>query len=139
MKYPTLAARVALGLWFIIGGLNYWFLFLPQPMGATEIARQFTLALIDSHLFAVVKAIEVLAGAAIVFDLYTPLMLLALLPISVVIFFWDVMLDREAVELTFGPLVLLVNGLLMLAYYDCYRPILVCRARPGMNGLSQLQ
>jgi uncharacterized membrane protein YphA (DoxX/SURF4 family) len=139
MKHLTRIGRVALGLWFIIGGLNYWLLFLPQPIGATQIARQFTLALIDSHLFAVVKAIEVLAGAALVFDLYTPLMLVALLPLSVVIFFWDVMLDREAIELTFGPLVLLVNGLLMLAYYDCYRPMLVCRARPGMKGLSQPQ
>jgi uncharacterized membrane protein YphA (DoxX/SURF4 family) len=139
MKYLTLVGRVALGVWFIIGGLNYWLLFLPQPIGATEVARQFTMALIDSHLFAVVKAIEVLAGACILLDLYTPLMLVALLPISVVIFFWDVMLDRETVELTFGPLVLLVNGLLMLAYYDYYRPMLVCRARSGAKGGPQLQ
>jgi uncharacterized membrane protein YphA (DoxX/SURF4 family) len=139
MKYLTLVGRIALGAWFVVGGINYWLRFLPQPTGATEVARQFTMALIDSHLFAVVKAIEVLAGACIIFDCYAPLMLVALAPISVVIFFWDVMLDRESVELVFGPLVLVVNGLLMLAYYDYYRPMLVFRARFGAGGGPQLQ
>jgi uncharacterized membrane protein YphA (DoxX/SURF4 family) len=139
MKYLTLVGRVALGAWFVVGGLNYWLRFLPQPIGATQVARQFTMALIDSHLFAVVKAIEVLAGACILFDLYAPLMLVSLLPISVVIVFWDVMLDRETVELIFGPLVLVVNALLMLAYYDCYRPMLVFRGHYGARAGPQFQ
>jgi hypothetical protein len=129
MRYLLRAARIAFGGWFIIGGLNYWVRFLPQPIGATAIARQFTLALIDSQLFFWVKSIEVLAGLCIVLNLFTPLALAAILPLSVVIFFWDVMLDREAVELTFGPLVLLINVSLILAYHEYYRPMLARRAR----------
>jgi uncharacterized membrane protein YphA (DoxX/SURF4 family) len=129
MRHLVRFARFAFGGWFLVSGLNQWLHVFPQPLGANDIARQFTLALMDSHLFLVVKAIELIAGAFILLNRFTPLMLVACLPISVVIFFWDVVLDRETVELTFGPLTLVINGLLMLAYYRYYRPMLEFRAR----------
>jgi len=129
MKYLVMAGRLAFGGWFLVSGLNHWLGVFPQPIGANDVSRQFTLALMDSHLFDAIKAIEIVTGAAIMLNLYTPLMLVATLPLSVVIFYWDVFLDRESVELVFGPLSLAINALLMLAYLDCYWPMLARRPR----------
>jgi len=75
-----------------------------------------------------VKVIEVAAGILILADRLTALALVAALPISVVIAFLNVVLEHTMLGLLAGPITMGLNILLMLAYFDSYRPLL--RWRP---------
>jgi len=129
MKYLVLVGRLIFGGWFLVNGLNHWFAFFPQPMGTSALGNELVKALIDSHLFDVVKAIEAVAGAFILIGRLAPLALMATLPLSVVIFYWNVVLERTPIESAFGIATLALNGLLMFAYLDAYRPMLAWRTR----------
>ncbi len=128
LKHIVPIGRLLFGGWFLVSGVNHWLKLLPVPLGSTNVARHFFEALIASRLYDVVKVIEVVAGILLIANRYTPLMLAACLPLSVVIFYWDVVLDRDRVELIFGPLALLINGLLILSYFNYFKPLLTFRA-----------
>jgi len=127
MKILVLVGRLVFGGWFLVHGLNYWTHFFPQPLGHQPLARELMAALIDSGLLALVKAIEVAAGVLILADRLTALALVAALPISVVIAFLNVALEHTMLGLLAGPITIGLNIVLMLAYFDSYRPLLTWR------------
>ncbi len=129
MKYLVLIGRLIFGGWFVVNGLNHWFNFFPQPMGQSHLGLELVTALIDSHLFDVVKAIEAVAGVLILINRFTPLALNACLPISVVIFYWNVILEGNQAGLIAGSVTLGLNALLMLAYLPAYTSVLAWRSR----------
>ena len=125
MKYLVLAGRIIFGGWFIYAGLNHWFAFTPQPYGQHAVSIQLTTALIQSGLFDWVKAVETITGLLILIGVFTPLALVVVAPVSVVIGYFNLVLEHNgAVNYVAGVLVLGINAFLLLAYLDSYRPLL---------------
>jgi hypothetical protein len=98
-------------------------------MGSQPLSMELIAALLDSHLFDLVKAVELIAGIGVLFGFYTPLALLICLPVSFGVFYWDAPLEGwGSFAAIYGYSTLLCNVLLCLAYSRYYRPILTVRA-----------
>jgi uncharacterized membrane protein YphA (DoxX/SURF4 family) len=129
IKNIVLIVRMIFGGWWLYSGLNHWFHFFEQPYGDTDVAIEFTLALESSGLLTLVKVMEVIQGVLIIGGWAMPLALASALPLSIMIAYWNLVLTPGPVEIVFGILTLLMNGALMLAYWQYYRPMFVWRAK----------
>jgi uncharacterized membrane protein YphA (DoxX/SURF4 family) len=117
--------RVIFGLWFTYAGIEY---FIPglQPFGTTAIAQQFTHALVDSGLMLIVKIMELIGGLLILFNHAVLPSALAMLPLSVVIAFWNIVLDPvPPVGYAFGVVTPLFNLILIWPYRARLTPLMV--------------
>ncbi len=132
MKYAVWFVRLLFASWMIPAGVNHFFPIFPQPMGSQPLSQELISALIDSGLFDMVKAVELIAGVCVLIGFYAPLALLVCMPVSFCVFYWDAPLEgwgsRAAL---FGYAVLLCNVLLCLAYSRSYRSMFALRALPG--------
>jgi uncharacterized membrane protein YphA (DoxX/SURF4 family) len=137
MKYAVWFLRLMFASWMIPAGLNHFYQIFPQPMGSQPLSQELIAALIDSHLFDLVKAVELIAGLCVLFGFYTPLALLVCLPVSFCVFYWDAPLEGWGSRAAqFGYAALLVNALLCLAYIKSYRSMFALRARPRGFGAA---
>jgi uncharacterized membrane protein YphA (DoxX/SURF4 family) len=138
MKYAVWFARLVFASWMIPAGLNHFVPLFPQPMGSQPLSHELIVALIDSHLFDLVKAVELIAGVCVLTGFYAPLALIVCMPVSFCVFYWDAPLEgwgsRAAL---FGYATLLCNVLLCLAYLPSYRSIFALRSRPRTFGASE--
>jgi len=123
-------ARIVFGAWFLFWGVEYFTDLGIQPIGTTPLAREFTLALIHSHLFALVKAMEVAIGAACLANRFVPLAMTACLPITVVIVWWNLVLEPGLIEIAFGLVTPVLNVVLLWPFRDLLRPLLLRRRQP---------
>src|SRR6266404_307546 len=99
MKIILLIARLLLGLTFLVFGLNGFLNFLsmgPMPSG---LAGQFIGALVLSHYFWVVAALQVAGGALLLVNRYVPLALVLLGPVIVNIILYHVFLNHSGAGL----------------------------------------
>src|SRR2546430_4063970 len=97
MKILTLIARLLLGLIFVVLGLNGFLNFLsmgPMPSG---LAGQFIGALVASHYFWVVAALQVAGGALLLVNRFVPLGLVLLGPVIVNIILYHTLLNPSGV------------------------------------------
>lgn len=120
--------RLIFGAWFTYAGIEY---FVPdlQPFGTTAIAQQFTHALVDSGLMLIVKIMELVAGLLILLNRAVLPSALAVLPLSVVIAFWNIVLDpAPPAGYAFGVVTPLFNLILLWPYRDRLRALLVWKA-----------
>lgn len=128
MKYAVWFVRLVFGAWMIPSGLNHFVRIFPQPMGSKPLSHELIVALIDSHLFDIVKAVELLAGLAVLTGIRAPLALLICMPVSFCVFFWDAPLEGWSSRAAlFGYSVLACNLLLCLAYVKSYRSMFALR------------
>ena len=138
MKYAVWFVRLLFAAWFIPAGLNHFVPLFPQPMGGHTLGHELIVALLDSHLFDIVKAVELIAGISVLTGIYTPLVLLMCMPVSFNVFYWDMPLEGQGNPLNLGAIygeaVLLCNVLLCLAYIKSYRAMFTLVAKPlGLN------
>ena len=92
-------------------------------------SQELVVALIDSHLFDLVKAVELVAGIGLLLGIYAPLLLLICMPVSFCVFYWDAPLEGwGSIAALFGYSVLACNALLCLAYYKSYQSMFTLRA-----------
>ncbi len=113
MKIVTLIARLLLGLIFLVLGLNGFLNFLsmgPMPSG---LAGQFIGALVLSHYFWVVAALQVAGGALLLVNRYVPLALVLLGPVIVNIILYHVFLNPSG-----APLAIVVVILWGIVFYS---------------------
>jgi uncharacterized membrane protein YphA (DoxX/SURF4 family) len=99
MKIVTVIARLLLGLIFVVFGLNGFFNFLsmgPMPSG---LAGQFIGALVLSHYFWVVAALQVAGGVLLLINRFVTLALVLLGPVIVNIILYHVFLNPSGVAL----------------------------------------
>ncbi len=115
MKNAITAARLLLGIAFVTFGINYWLKFIPMG-GPTPppLAGQFMGALFASGFLALVKALEVAGGLALVSKRFAPLGLVILGPIVANIFLYDIFLAKAFNPI--GALVLVLEVFLIWAY-----------------------
>ena len=129
MKYLTWFMRLVFGSWMLANGLMHFLHLWPQPLGDTPLSRELTAALIDSRLFIVVKAIEVIAGISVLAGLYVPLWAIIAMPVSFVVFYYGEFLERSNTHhgaiFVLGP-----NLIICLSYWKSYRSMFTLRAQP---------
>lgn len=132
-------SRLVFGGWWLFSGLMHFLWPELQPLGDEPAAIEFTLALMASGLFDVIKALEVLLGVLILANRAMPLAMPVLIPINAVIIYWNFVLDEGMVEWTFGALSILFNAILVWPWRRYFWPLFVWRghadhsARPGIQ------
>jgi uncharacterized membrane protein YphA (DoxX/SURF4 family) len=94
MKYIPIAARVLLGIIFIVFGLNFWLKFIPMPPPPAGPAGTFLGVLFASGYLAAVKIVEVIGGLLVLSDRTAPVGLLFLGPVILNILFFDLFLAK---------------------------------------------
>ena len=112
MKILTLIARLLLGLIFVVFGLNGFLNFLsmgPMPSG---LAGQFVGALVLSHYFWVVAALQIAGGALLLVNRFVPLGLVLLGPVIVNILLYHLFLNPAGIVLA-----LVVAILWLIVFY----------------------
>ena len=93
MKIVTLIARLLLGLIFVVFGLNGFLNFLNMGPMPTGLAGQFMGALVLSHYYWVVAALQIIGGVLLLVNRFVPLALVLLGPIIVNIICYHVFLN----------------------------------------------
>ena len=137
MKYAVWFVRLVFAAWMIPAGLNHFVPLFPQPMGSQPLSHELIVALIDSHLFDIVKAVELIAGISVLTGFYTPLALILCMPVSFCVFYWDTPLEGWGSRASiFGEAALLCNVLLCLAYIRSYRAMFALRSKSQTIGAS---
>ena len=94
MKIVTLIARILLGLIFVVFGLNGFLNFLNMGPMPTGLAGQFMGALILSHYYWVVAALQIAGGLLLLVNRFVPLALVLLGPVIVNILCYHVFLNQ---------------------------------------------
>jgi putative oxidoreductase len=97
MRIVTLIARILLGLISVVFGLNGFLNFLSMGPMPTGLAGQFVGALVLSHYFWVVAALQVIGGALLLVNRFVPLALVLLGPVIVNIICYHVFLNPSGV------------------------------------------
>jgi uncharacterized membrane protein YphA (DoxX/SURF4 family) len=137
MKYALWFVRLVFAAWMIPAGLNHFVTLFPQPMGTKPLSHELIVALLDSHLFGIVKAVELIAGISVLLGFYTPLGLIVCMPVSFCVFYWDTPLEGWGSRASiFGEAALLCNVLLCLAYIRSYSAMFALRSKPRVSGAS---
>ena len=94
MKIITLFARMLLGLVSLVFGLNGFLNFLNMGPMPTGLAGQFMGALILSHYYWVVAALQIAGGVLLLVNRFVPLALVLLGPVIVNILCYHVFLNH---------------------------------------------
>lgn len=122
-------SRLIFGGWWLFSGVMYFAWPELQQLGEDPAAIAFTQALMDSGLFEIVKAMEILLGLTILANRAMPLTIIALVPINLVIVYWSFVLDTGLVEWTFGALTIVFNAILAWPWRHSFWPLFVWRGR----------
>ena len=128
------AVRILFGFNFLLNGINWWWKILPYPtMGDPPGGDPFVQAMIDTgFLFDSIKLVEVATGIAILANRYVPLALAVAFPVTVAAWAVDIgLLGHSLRAQVMGWAGLIMNGFLMLAYFEAYRPMLESKVTPG--------
>ena len=124
MKYAIWFVRFWYVAWMIPAGIEHFYHIYPQPGATTPhpLAAEMLSALLATHLFDIVKAVELLLGLAVLFGYFTPLWLLACMPVAFCVFWWDAPLSNWSTNSVIaGARVLASNLLLCVAYIASLR------------------
>lgn len=118
MKIVTLAARILLGLVFLVFGLNFFFHFLNMPM-PTGAAGEYVGILFMHHFLDVVSALQIVGGLLLLTGRFVPLALVLLGPVVVNIILYHLLLWPVG----FAPAVLvtLLELYLLFVYRKSFR------------------
>ena len=124
-----LAARILLGLIFLVFGLNFFLHFIPQPPMPAAAGAFAGAMFATGYLFTLVKVIEVTCGALLLAGRFVPLALALLAPIVINIVCFHAFLAPQGMPL---PLVVLaLEVFLAWSFRGAYRPMLAARAAPS--------
>ena len=145
----VLIVRWLLGVQCLLSGLNWWFGFLPFPHVFDPPGMPMKSAIVGAMIssgwmFTLAKVIEVATGVALIFNRHAVVMLVVAFPILLMTFLIDAipffgMLARTVPHTSlwhgfldmvyFGGGVFLMQGYLMLVWFQHYRPMFA--RRPG--------
>jgi uncharacterized membrane protein YphA (DoxX/SURF4 family) len=137
VKYAFWFVRLVFAAWMIPAGLNHFVPLFPQPMGSQPLSHEMIVALLDSHLFDLVKAVEFLAGVCALTGFYAPLGVLICMPVSFCVFYWDTPLEGWTSRASmFGEAALLSKLILCVYYIKSYRSMFALRSKPRIAGAA---
>ena len=81
-KYGVEFCRYYLGGFNLVSGLNYFFLFWPQPVVHDVSGNEFVIAAMKLKLFTFAKILEIIGGLTLVTNRFVPLGLVLLMPVT---------------------------------------------------------
>lgn len=130
-RYATIGARVLLGLVFFVFGLNGFLQFMPPPKdpmpeAATALMTGF---MKSGYMMQLVSGTQVVCGALLLLNLFTPLALTVLAPVIVNIVAFHLFASTMGL-----PIALVVAALeifLAWSYRSAFRSVLVAKAAIG--------
>lgn len=124
MKVAALITRILLGLMFTIFGLNGFIHFLQMPAPANPLAVQYMTVLTESHYFAFVFLVQLIAGILLLIGRFVPLGLALLAPVLANILLYHSLMDPSGLPLgIFATLLWLVAfWSVRSAFYGILRP-----------------
>ncbi|HXR51502.1 MAG TPA: hypothetical protein VN762_05140, partial [Steroidobacteraceae bacterium] len=131
MKYVIWFVRFWYAAWMIPAGIEHFYHIYPQPGSNSShpLAAEMLTALLHTHLFDLVKAVELITGLAVLFGFFTPLSLLICMPVAFCVFWWDAPLSEwSRGSVIAGARVLASNVLLCIAYIASFRSMFAVRA-----------
>ena len=124
----THAARILLGLIFVVFGANGFFHFLPQPPMSGPPAEFAGALVATGYMFPLIKGTEVITGALLLSGRLVPLALTVLAPVVVNIFAFHLFLAPSGLAL---PIVVVALGaFLAWSYRSAFSGILRVRVAP---------
>jgi uncharacterized membrane protein len=133
------AVRLILGLEFFLNGLNWWIKIIgPYPSisdyaGGQPVHAGLVGAMIATgFLFHVVKAVELLAGIALLTNRWVPLALVSVFSVTLNVFFVDVLISTHLRAHIMGTGAMLMSIFLMFSYLPYYLPMLAKNAQAHM-------
>ncbi len=122
MRLAVWWVRLVYVAWMVPAGLNHFVQLYDQPTGNQPLSTAVFLALIDSGMFTLVKAVELAAGLMLLFGVRVPLALVMVLPVSFTVWYWDTELQGWwTASAIYGWAVLSCNLFLLYAYRAQYR------------------
>lgn len=128
-RHAPTAARLLLGLVFFVFGLNGFLGFLPMPPLGDEAGAFMGALAATGYMFPLIKGTEVVAGALLLSNRFTPLALVLLAPVLVNIVLFHAVLDPAGVAM---PLFLVALELFLAwSYRDAFRGVLTAQAKPA--------
>jgi hypothetical protein len=131
------AAQFLYGGWFVFHGLNYWFEFYPDR--SIQPGPGLVPAIAESGLMAIVKAMEIAIGSALLANRYAALAIAAAWPITFSIAFVTASHGRPF-GIAVACIIVSLNALMSLGHLDRYRPMLAIDAgHPNLDGLTEPQ
>ena len=121
------AARIILGLIFLVAGLNGWAVILGmEPFAPTSPQA---MALLTGYLLVLEKSTEVVCGLLLVCNRFLPAALAILAPIVANILLFHLFSDPALLPLAI--LVTLLETFLLFMYRESFKPLLKKNAKPG--------
>lgn len=127
------------GGWFFLHGLNHWLHFFPQPPGSSPQGAALIGALIESGMFDLIKAAEVVTGAMMLANRFVPLAVVLAAPVGIGIAAFDHATNGDAFGTGTAIAIMLMLGLMALAHLDRFLPMLVMnQGEPSLHGWRQL-
>src|SRR5262245_44850999 len=129
MKWAVIAARMLVGLPFLVFGLDHFLHFLPVPMPELpENAMKFSTALSASHYLDVVKGLEVAGGVLLLSGRFVPLGVTILTPVAVNIALVDILLMSQP---GLGVILTALCFFLVWGYRSHFGPVFTMNAKIG--------
>jgi uncharacterized membrane protein YphA (DoxX/SURF4 family) len=129
-RYLPAAARVLMGLIFLVMGLNGFLNFLPQPATMPEGAVAFGVALMKSgYMMPLLMGTQVIVGVLLLANRFVPLALAVIAPIVVNILAFHAFLAPSG--LVVAVIVVALEVYLAWQYRQVYRPMLAMRLSPA--------
>jgi hypothetical protein len=128
--YLILWLRLYFAVHLLYSSLRYFTVFEAQPH-VPGLGGQFVDVLSAMGIFPFVKATEGLVGLALLFNRFVPLALVIEMPISVNIFWLNAIIVRHPRQLFTGPQEIVLNLLLMAAYWGAFAHFLNPRTQPN--------
>jgi len=127
--------RLLMGVIYVINGVNWWFKLITPYPSLSDFATMapppdVVGAMIENGvMFHMVKALELLTGIALLTNFMVPLVLVAVLPVTISVFIVDVFFIAHLRGFVMGAGSLVLNVYLLLAYLEHYRGMLAIRGR----------
>jgi uncharacterized membrane protein YphA (DoxX/SURF4 family) len=129
-RYLPAAARVLMGVIFLVMGLNGFLNFLPQPATMPEGAVAFGVALVKSgYMMPLLMGTQVIVGVLLLANRFVPLAVAVVAPIVVNIFAFHAFLAPSG--LVVAVIVVALEVYLAWQYRQVYRPMLAMRVSPA--------
>ena len=123
-------ARILFGAWFVAMGVEFFLPWDIQPLGTNPLAHEYTLALIHSGLFHVIKIGEIAIGLSVLANRFMPAVLAGCLPITLGIVHWNMWLEHSWFEWSFGIATVVLHAILLWPWRRYYCALFVWKGNP---------
>jgi putative oxidoreductase len=133
MKWLALVLRVLVGLPFAALGIMYFVVDMPTPEGLPDSAKDIMKGMGPTKWLTVVKVLEVVGGLMLLGGRFVPLGLVILVPVTVNIALWDVLVMRYQSP-PLGSILLIFEIGLIGCYWPTFAPFF--RAKAPLYGAS---